>query len=310
LPGPHLPTIWAATCRRLPPAAMDFERLELPDGDFLELAWARGARGPCVIVLHGLEGSHTSTYVQALLPALAQAGYRAVLMQFRDCGSEPNRLPRSYHSGDTDDLAHLIEVLTQRHAMPPFALVGYSVGGNVVLKWLAEQHSTASVTTAIAISVPFDLALCADRLNQGASRLYQRRLLTAMQARYRRKFARMSSPLAITDVGALDTFWRFDDAVTAPLHGFRDAGDYYTRASCRPRLAAITRPTLILHALDDPFVPPSAIPHARELAGATTLELVAHGGHVGFVAGPPWRARYWLEQRILAHLAQVHGHNS
>jgi predicted alpha/beta-fold hydrolase len=284
---------------------LTFERLELPDGDFLELAWAPAVTGPCVIVLHGLEGNHTSTYVQALLPALALAGYRAVLMQFRDCGSEPNRHARSYHSGDTGDLAYVVDVLTARHGVPPFALVGYSLGGNVVLKWLAERGSTAAVRTAIAISVPFDLARCADRLNQGASRFYQRRLVTAMQTRYRRKFARMPSPLAIDDVGALDTFWRFDDAVTAPLHGFRDAVDYYALASCRPRLAAITRPTLILHALDDPFVPASAIPGAQELGAGTILELATHGGHVGFVAGPPWRPRYWLDWRILAHLAEV-----
>ena len=303
LPGPHLPTLWAALCRAVPAPPLAFERLELADGDFLDLAWTADNGGPSVLVLHGLEGSHRSPYIRAMLVALAAAGYRGVLMHFRGCSGFPNRLPRSYHSGDTADAATVVELITRRIGRPPFAIIGYSLGGNVLLKWLGETGAACPLTTAIAVSVPFDLAACADRLAQGASRLYQWYLVRSMQARFTAKFGAHSNPLGIPDVTALDSFWRFDDAVTAPLHGFRDGHDYYARASCRRFLADIATNTLILHAEDDPFVPASAIPHAAELARSITLELAAHGGHVGFVTGVvPGRARYWLEARIIAHL--------
>ena len=303
LPGPHLPTIWASACRRPPAIALEFERVELADGDFVDLAWTPAHAGPCVLVLHGLEGSHHSTYARAILAALAAHGYRGVLMQFRGCSGEPNRLARSYHSGDTGDVAEVAALIAARHGRAPFAALGYSVGGNVLLKWLGERGADHPLITAVAVSVPFDLAACASRLDQGASRLYQWRLLRSMQAKFAAKFRLRPAPLAVQDVSGLSTFWRFDDAVTAPLHGFRDAVDYYTRSSSRAFLGRIAIPTLILHAEDDPFVPASAIPTALELAPPVTLELAPHGGHVGFVAGRvPGRAHYWLESRIIAHL--------
>ncbi len=282
------------------------ERLELPDGDFLDLAWTPNNGGPCVLILHGLEGSSRSPYVRAMLAALHGAGYHGVLMHFRGCSGEPNRLPRSYHSGDTCDAAAVVAHITARHGQPPFAAIGYSLGGNVLLKWLGESGAASPLMTAVAVSVPFDLAACADRLAQGASRLYQWHLVRSMQARFIAKFGTGDNPLGITDITTLDSFWRFDDAVTAPLHGFRDVHDYYSRASCRQFLAGIVRPTLILHAADDPFVPATAIPAAWELGAEVSLELAAHGGHVGFIAGVmPGRARYWLEPRIIAHLDEV-----
>ncbi len=306
LPGPHLPTLWAALCRPVSAPALSFERLELIDGDFLDLAWTLDNGGPCVLILHGLEGSHRSPYVRGMLSALHAAGYRAVLMHFRGCSGAPNRLPRSYHSGDTGDAATVVHHLVARHGRAPFAAIGYSLGGNVLLKWLGESGADAPFKTAVAISVPFDLAACADRLAQGASRLYQWRLVRSMQARFKAKFDLNNNPLGITDLGALDSFWRFDDAVTAPLHGFRDVHDYYARASCRQFLRKIAVPTLILHAADDPFVPAHAIPHATELSPTVSLELAARGGHVGFITGRlPGRARYWLEPRIIAHLNDI-----
>lgn len=303
LPGPHLPTLWAALCRPVQAPALCHERLELADGDFLDLASTPDNGGPLVLLLHGLEGSHRSSYARAMLAALHAAGYRGVLMHFRGCSGEPNRLPRSYHSGDTGDAASVVAHLRARHGAPPFAAIGYSLGGNVLLKWLGECGADAPFTTAVAVSVPFDLAACADRLAQGASRLYQWHLVRSMQARFTAKFGKGANPLDITDIRALDSFWRFDDAVTAPLHGFRDVHDYYARASCRPWLARIAIPTLIVHAEDDPFVPAHAIPRAAELAPEVSLELSASGGHVGFVAGAvPGFARYWLEERIVAHL--------
>lgn len=306
LPGPHLPTLWAALCRAVPSPQLTFERVELADGDFLDLAWTADCGGPCVLVLHGLEGSHRSPYGRAMLMALATAGYRGVLLHFRGCSGEPNRLPRSYHSGETGDLAFVVELLTQRHGHAPVAVIGYSLGGNVLLKWLGETGLACPLTTAIAVSVPFDLAACADRLARGVSRFYQWHLVRSMQARFTAKFGQHDNPLGVVDIAALDTFWKFDAAVTAPLHGFRDVHDYYRRASCLAYLPAITINTLLVHAEDDPFVPASAIPSARALAAPVTLELARHGGHVGFVTGDvPGRAHYWLEARIIAHLDGV-----
>ena len=282
------------------------ERLALPDGDFLDLAWTPDHGGPCVLILHGLEGSHRSAYVRAMLAALDGAGYRGVLMHFRGCSGEPNRLPRSYHSGDTGDAASVVAHISARHGQPPFAAIGYSLGGNVLLKWLGESGANAPFMTAVAVSVPFDLAACADRLASGFSRVYQWRLVRSMQARFSAKFGTGSNPLGITDLNTLDSFWRFDDAVTAPLHGFRDVHEYYASASCRQFLARIAVPTLILHAADDPFVPAAAIPAAAELGAEVCLELADHGGHVGFITGAvPGCARYWLEPRIIAHLDEL-----
>ncbi|MGE0483420.1 MAG: hydrolase [Gammaproteobacteria bacterium] len=309
LPGPHLPTIWASLWRRVPPLELAFERLELPDGDFVDLAWTPPRDAPLVIVLHGLEGSHTSRYARAVLALLERGGFRGVLMQFRGCGSMPNRLARSYHSGDTGDLAHLVDTLTQRMGTPPFAAIGYSLGGNVLLKWLGELGTTAPLRAAAAVSVPFDLAACADRLGRGFSRLYQRQLVTSMQRKYRAKFSDGEGPLRPADVPRHATFWTWDDAVTAPLHGFRDVHDYYARSSCRSFLHAIRVPTLVVQAEDDPFVPASAIPRANELGPPVTLELTRGGGHVAFIGGAsPWRHDYWCEPRLVAFLRGVAGH--
>ena len=306
LPGPHLPTLWASLCRRPPAITLINERVELDDGDFVDLVWTSASSGPCVVLLHGLEGSRHSSYARALIAALDAAGYRAVLLQFRGCSGVPNRRDRSYHSGDTGDLAAVCRHISARDGHPPFAAVGYSLGGNVLLKWLGELGPEQPLTTAIAVSPPFHLAACADRLNQGASRLYQWHLVRSMQRKFVAKFRDRPAPLPVLDVRSLSTFWAFDDAVTAPLHGFRDAVEYYARASSRAYLGAITIPTLIVHALNDPFVPARAIPQAQELAPSVTLELARGGGHVGFISGSvPGRARYWLEPRIIAHLDRV-----
>jgi predicted alpha/beta-fold hydrolase len=226
-----------------------------------------------------------------------------VLMYFRGCSGEPNRLPRSYHSGDTADLRHVLARLAARGNREPLAVVGYSLGGNVLLKALGERAGMESVRTAVAVSVPFNLDRAAQRLEQGFSRVYQRYLLNKLRRSYRAKLSVHPMPVPDERLDALDTFRQFDDAVTAPLHGFRGVDDYYARASSRQYLRAIETPTLIVHAVDDPFVPADAIPTENELGPGVTLELSLHGGHVGFVAGAlPFRARYWLETRICAHL--------
>jgi len=305
LPGPHLQTIYPSLLRRRHHPELTRERIELPDGDFVDLDWTSGDGRALVLVLHGLEGSLESHYTGGILTALHAAGYRAALMYFRGCSGGPNRLARSYHSGDTADLREVLARLAARNEQRPLAVIGYSLGGNVLLKALGEGAGMEAVRTAVAVSVPFDLDRAARRLDQGFSRVYQRYLLRKLRRSYRAKLPLHALPVAGERLDALDTFRKFDDAITAPLHGFRDVDDYYGRSSSRQYLRAITIPTLILHAVDDPFIPADAIPAADELGPGVTLELARRGGHVGFVAGDlPFRPRYWLETRICAHLRE------
>ncbi|MBK7542192.1 MAG: hydrolase [Candidatus Competibacteraceae bacterium] len=306
LPGPHAQTLWPVLCRRRPRPPLRRERLELPDGDFLDLAWTAGERGPIVLVVHGLEGSSDSHYARGLLAAIDQRGWRGAFMHFRGCGGRPNRLARSYCAGDTADIAYVANALRQREPATALAGVGYSLGGNALLKWLGEARTDPPLRAAVAVSVPFLLDAAARRLGSGFSRLYQRHLLGALKRGYRAKFRRRSDgPVGLDQLNGLQDFYAFDDQVTAPLHGYAGVGDYYARASCRQYLRQIQVPTLILHARDDPFMTADAIPDATELSARVRLELTPGGGHVGFVGGCwPWRADYWLERRIPAFLEE------
>lgn len=305
LPGPHLQTLYPSLVRRRIRPPLQRERLELPDGDFIDIDWTGNRSGPIVLVLHGLEGSLESHYTGGILTALAAHGYRAGLMYFRGCSGAPNRLQRSYHSGDTADLETVVTRIVRHNPGAGLVVIGYSLGGNVLLKWLGEGNDTAAVRAAVAVSVPFDLDRAARRLEHGLSRIYQHHLLNRLRRSVQAKAARYPPPVPLEQLATLRTFRQFDDAITAPLHGFRDVDDYYTRASCRQYLRGIRTPVLIIHALDDPFLPADAVPRATELAAPVTLELSPHGGHVGFVSGNrPLCAGYWLEQRICAYLRE------
>ena len=306
--SPHCQTLWPHFFRHRPSLALLRERLELPDGDFLDLAWSGPEHAPLVLMLHGLEGSLRSHYAASLIDALVGAGFRVVFMHFRNCSSEPNRLPRSYHSGETSDLDWVASLLVSRIGGPLLAAIGFSLGGNALLKWLGERGDAAPVRTAVAVSVPFLLGEAADRMEQGWSRLYQWKLVGSLRRSYLRKLPRLAAQLPVdaSELQRLRSFRTFDDRVTAPLHGFAGVDDYYARASSRQFLRHIRRPTLILHALDDPFMWPGTVPTPQELAAAVELETSAHGGHVGFVGGRwPWRPEYWLDARIVRHI-QAH----
>lgn len=306
LANPHAQTLWPVLCRRRPRLALRRERLELPDGDFLDLDWTPGDRGPIALILHGLEGSSGSHYARGLLAAIVRQGWRGAVMHFRGCGGQPNRLARSYCAGDTTDIAHVVHDLWRREPTTSLAAIGYSLGGNALLKWLGEIGGDTPLQAAVAVSVPFLLDTAARRLGQGFSRLYQFYLLRELKHTYRRKFHdRSDGPIPLVELAGLRDFYAFDDRVTAPLHSYAGVHDYYARASCRPYLRHIRIPTLLLHTLDDPFMLPEAIPEREELSASIRLELSPQGGHVGFVAGRwPWRAEYWLEQRIPAFLAE------
>ncbi|NIP74371.1 MAG: hydrolase [Gammaproteobacteria bacterium] len=303
LPGPHLQTAWPNVSRPPPRVRLLRERLELPDGDFLDLDRTTRESGPIVLVLHGLEGSSSSPYAAGLLKAVHARGWRGVLMHARGCSGEPNRLPRRYHAGDTGDLAYVFDELRRRAPGAAIAAVGYSLGGNVLLNWLAQARPP--LAGAVAVSVPFDLDATTRRLESGLSRLYQWVLLRRIYGALGEKHRRTRHPLAHRLVPRPRTLRALDDAYTAPLHGFRDAADYYRRASCRPKLREIRMPVRILQAQDDPFTQPGSLPATGELSEWVTLELSPGGGHVGFVSGSPWRPRYWLEERIPEYLASV-----
>jgi hypothetical protein len=328
LRNPHLQTLWPVFFRRRLRPPLRRERLELPDGDFVDLDWtlndpvlspAEGS-GPIVIILHGLEGSSRSHYARGMLTSLPQHGLRAVVMHFRGCSGEPNRLARAYHSGDTGDIDFLVRTLRAREPNTPLAAIGYSLGGNALLKWLGEQGKAAPVQCAVAVSVPFLLHESTAHMNRGLSRAYQWHLLKSLKAGARRK-AGMFAPTAmdggsagnagavfrppapLEEINQMQSFFEFDDRVTARLHGFEGGMHYYTSSSSRQYLNRIRVPTLIVHASDDPFMHAQVIPEAAELSPAIELDLHQHGGHVGFVGGRlPWRPRYWLEERIPAWL--------
>jgi predicted alpha/beta-fold hydrolase len=302
LANAHAQTIFANRLRHLPKIKLRRERLSLPDGDFADVDWSGPADRPIVILLHGLEGSSHSPYIVGLMAALEENGLCAALLHFRGCSGEPNRLPIGYHSGFTRDLDYFAALLRRRYPNRQLAAVGYSLGGNVLLKWLGETQGRAGLATAVAVSVPFDLAAASRALDAGFARIYRQALLGEMKRSIRRKFQRLPAPFALPRLAHVHSFHAFDDRITAPLHGFAGAADYYRRCSSRQFLKTIRVPTLILHARDDPLMSPAAIPGPDELSSHVVLELSEQGGHVGFVGGTPRHPIYWLERRIPEHL--------
>lgn len=307
----HAQTIYPTLTRRpgIGPVSRR-ERIELPDGDFIDISWADNdllPDRPLVILLHGLGGNMQSSYVSGLLTAFNQQGWRAMLMHFRGASDESNRLARAYHSGDTADFNFLLNLLAEREPDTQKAAVGISLGGNVLLKWLGEQGGQSLLTTAVAVSVPFQLRLAADRMSQGFSRIYQRYLLAKLRKTFAKKIQQLREiPPPLQNIERWQCFWTFDENVTAPLHGFSGVHEYYRQSSCRSYLAAIDTPTLILHAIDDPFMTEEALPAEEELSSLIRLELSNKGGHVGFIGGNiPGKPVYWLEERIPRYLKDL-----
>jgi len=285
------------------------ERLVTPDGDFVDLDWLPGRPGaPVLLVPHGLEGTGRSHYVAGLFEHARARGWRAAVLWFRSCSGELNRLARFYHSGDTADLDWVLRSLVEREPGVRVGAVGISIGGNVLLKWLGEQGDGVpkELRAAVAISVPFDLAQCARVMDQG----FQKAVYTAS---FMRSFHDKTRAKALVYPGFVDlevalkarTFAAYDRAVTAPLHGFADEVDYWTRASSGPYLGRIRRPTLLINAVDDPFIPERSLPDTATLPECVQAEFVRHGGHVGFVEGAPWRTRSWAERRAVEYLASI-----
>ena len=309
--GRHLQTLWGPLVRRLPAPRLARRRLDTPDGDFVDLDWLDGGAGPLVVLLHGLEGSSASHYVLGLLNEIGAMGWRAVVLNFRSCSGEPNRLPRLYHSGDTGDLDWLVRGLVARGlagAGTRIGLVGVSLGANVILKWLGEQGegAPAPVAGAVAISTPFDLAACAAVLDRGLPRLlYTTNFLRTMKAKLRAKAGLLADRVDLAAALRSRTFAEYDRRVTAPVHGFADERDYWARSSSGPYLPAIRRPALLISAANDPFIPVESWPMAAvEASPWLEAAFVREGGHVGFLEGRAGR-RSWAERRAVEFLAPL-----
>jgi predicted alpha/beta-fold hydrolase len=319
LPDPHLQTVWGRLARSTRAVPLVREVLPTPDGDELVLDHldTPAMSGPRFLLLHGLEGSSYSVYIQGLLAVIARHGLRATALNFRSCAPDPrrplrwipNRRPRLYHSGETTDLDFVLRTLRAREPRTPLLVFGASLGGNVLLKWLGEHPDSGLVDAASTLSVPYDLGAGSRHLERGLGRLYVghfRRSLTAKAQHLVRHFDDARARLDMRRVRAARTFIEIDDAATAPLHGFKDAEDYYERSSSIHFVGRVTVPTLCLSAHDDPFLPGWVLPRVQALASpAIDFRTTTRGGHVGFVTGPlPWRCRYWAEELVVEWLAQ------
>lgn len=301
----HLQTMWTRLSRRKLKFPLKSKRYELPDGDFIDTAWVgEGSHNPIVIILHGLGGSLRSPYATGIMNSIVEKGWRAVFMYFRGASEEPNRLMRGYHSGDTGDFDFLVKEIRRQNPGTPVFAVGFSLGGNVLLKWLGENKTEACVKAAVAVSAPFDLSLAANSLQKGFSRFYQWYLLVALKRKYFAKFRYDKAPIPHKQVKACNNFWSYDNTVTAPLHGFYDAHDYYRQCSSKQFLKDIRVPTLVIHAKDDPFMTPEVIPEHYHASSSVEFDITHQGGHVGFISGDiPGIAEYWLDQRIINFFA-------
>lgn len=309
LPGGHAQTIYPLLIKPDSPPYRR-ERWETPDGDFIDLDWKEVAgqlpddNAPLLVLFHGLEGSSNSHYAISLMRTAFTLGWCGVVVHFRGCSGQINRLPRAYHSGDSAEIDWILRRLKQEFPQRPLYAIGVSLGGNALLKWLGEQESAASdvIRAAAAISAPLDLTACGHHLGRGFNQVYTQHFLRTLK---QSAAARLQNyPLLFDEqrMRKASNLYQFDDAVTAPLHGFAGADDYWLRASSKPWLKAIRLRTLLINAQNDPFLPADALPARNQLSHRITADFPCHGGHVGFVSGSLPGHLNWLPQRIIHFL--------
>lgn len=307
MPGasnPHMQTMLPRILRRRVKFKPHWQRLDMPDGDFVDLAWSedpeQAKHKPRLVVFHGLEGSLQSPYAHGLIQAAKEQGWLGVVMHFRGCSGIPNRGKRIYHSGETEDGSYFLNWMAERYGDVPTAAVGYSLGGNMLACLMARQGADCKLTAGVIVSAPLMLEQCCYHMEKGFSRFYQRYLLNLLKANAARKLKAYpgSLPIALTQLRKVRRIREFDDLITAKIHGFADALDYYRQCSAMPLLPNITRPLLIIHAKDDPFMDSHVIPDPSSLPANIEYQLTEHGGHVGFVSGTWRKPEMWLEKRI------------
>lgn len=308
LANPHLQTLAPRFIRKKALFEPVWQTLDTPDGDFLDIAWSEPMASqatqhkPLFVLFHGLEGSFYSPYANGLMNAFAQQGWRAVMMHFRGCSGKPNKLARAYHSGEIEDARLFLEYLDELFPHQTKIAVGISLGGNMLANYLAQYRDEPLLDAATIISAPLDLSSCSKRIEQGFSKLYKNYLLTSLKNSALQKYQLLKGELALSyqHIKQVATLYEFDDLITAPLHGFKDAQDYYQQCSGIHRLKQIQLPTQIIHAKDDPFMTEAVIPK-YVLPKNIDYRLFDQGGHVGFVSGSVLKPRFWLEEALPAY---------
>jgi len=287
------------------------QEFEVSDGDFVELTWSAAPNQiqpnqPIVLVLHGLEGSFDSFYAKRMMNAMHTQNWVAVLMHFRGCGKKPNRKAQTYHSGQTQDVSEFIAFLKQTYPGHPIFAIGFSLGGNVLSKYVGEQQHT-TLDGAVVISAPLDLAICAKAIGNGFAKVYQKYLVDKLKRSTQDKIdylkGRFPINVSTKQIEKTKTLIDFDNMITAPLNGFKNALDYYRQSSGNQFLKNCRTNTLIIHAKDDPFMTEAVIPKTADVSKNVTLEISAKGGHVGFISGlNPFNPEFWAESRTVKYI--------
>ena len=305
----HIQTIFPYLFRRVRGISYKRKRICTADEDFLDLDWSSVGASKVAIVSHGLEGNSERWYVLGIVRALNRSGWDVLAWNMRGCSGEPNKTVRSYHSGITEDLEAVVEHVTQRGKYHAIGLVGFSLGGNLTLKYLGEQgpEINRAITGAATCSVPCDLASGAEQMAKPSNKIYMKRFTRMLHEKIKAKMRIMPDRISDEGYNLIKTFRQFDDRYTAPLNGFRDAQDYYDRASSRQFIPKITIPTLLVNAKNDPFLSRECYPiEEAETNPSFFLEMPKSGGHVGFIAFNN-RGEYWFESRVVSFLNNQHG---
>ncbi len=292
----HIQTCFPAIFSPKTNIAIRWEQVNLPDGDFLDGCWAGGDSGPIVVMLTGVEGSLHSHYIQSSLDEFVAQGFRVFVMHHRGCSGRPNRLRRGYHCGDISDLSFVVRQLSIRYPAVPLLLLGFSLGGSLALRYLADKNYPKELVAVTAVSVPYDLAATVDYMHP----IYSLRLVKSLNDKLMQK-VKMGHRFGVssTALKAIRSLRAFDELITSSLYGYDSADAYYQQCSVADRLNDVGKPVLLLHAADDPFVPRDCIPSSSKLSSKVRLEVSGQGGHVGFIGGKPWKPIYWLPYRVI-----------
>ena len=306
LPGGNSQTIYPFFLRPLISPAYQRERLELDDGDFIDIDWLDNSIDrPLVIMFHGLEGGSSSHYARSIMGLLQELGWRGAVVHFRGCSGTPNRLPRAYHAGDSEEIGKILHKIRERNqslgSSASLYVIGISLGGNALLKWLGEQGKKAChiIDGAVTVSVPLDLVAAGKALDSGFNRLYTQHFLGTLKKKVLKKLDDFPGLFDAVAVAKCTTLYQFDNLVTAPLHGFSNTDEYWALSSSKPWLKHIQVPTLVINARNDPFMPSSSLPAQTDVSCSVSLEFPTEGGHVGFLSSPFPGNLTWLPERVV-----------
>jgi len=302
----HRQSIFPTIFRKVHGVDYRRERIDTPDNDFLDLDWMAEKSDRLVIVSHGLEGNTTRTYIKGMVKAVTAAGFAALAWNFRGCGGSINRQPRLYHSGSYQDLAAVIEHIFRNYNYREINLVGFSMGGNISLIYSGRKGNAIDprIKKCVVFSVPCDLKASSKAIGKPENRIYMKRFLRLLHAKIKAKKPDFPDLFSDQDYATIKNFYDFDNRYTAPLHGFTDADDYWRQCSSKQFIKGIRIPTLLVSALDDPFLARECFPFAEASANPqVTLETPQHGGHVGFVTFNR-KNLYWSEARAVAFLQE------